>query len=80
MYEIENLCNRVVFIDKGRISKELSEESLLEGDRHVIAISTQKNSLSQIDTMYANLIAEKDQGFPLSAAISMPVLRNSWNT
>jgi ABC-2 type transport system ATP-binding protein len=61
MYEIENLCNRVVFIDKGRISKELSEESLLEGDRHVIAISTQKNSLSQIDTMYANLIAEKDQ-------------------
>ena len=60
MYEIENLCDRVVFIDKGQITKELSEESLQEGDRHVIAISTQKNSLSEVDPMYANLIEEND--------------------
>ena len=53
MYEVENLCDRVVFIDKGRISKELSEESLQDRDRHVIAISSQKNSLSKVDTMYA---------------------------
>lgn len=61
MYEIENLCDRVLFIDKGRISKELTEESLLEGDRHIIAISSQKNSLRQVDTMYANLIETKDR-------------------
>ncbi|MGI6259193.1 MAG: ABC transporter ATP-binding protein [Anaerolineaceae bacterium] len=60
MYEVENLCDRVVFIDKGRISKELSEESLQDRDRHVIAISSQKNSLSKVDTMYARLIEEKD--------------------
>ncbi len=60
MYEVENLCDRVVFIDKGRISKELSEESLQDRNRHVIAISSQKNSLSKVDTMYARLIEEKD--------------------
>ncbi|NLJ70997.1 MAG: ATP-binding cassette domain-containing protein [Clostridiaceae bacterium] len=59
MYEIENLCDRVLFINKGRIGKELSAESLLEGDRHIIAISSQKNSLSQVDTMYAKLIEVK---------------------
>jgi ABC-2 type transport system ATP-binding protein len=60
MYEIENLCDRVVLIDKGRISREFSKESLLRGDRHLIAISSQKNSLRRVNTMYANLAEEKD--------------------
>ena len=60
MYEIENLCDRVIFIDKGQITKELSEESLLEKDRHIIVVSSQKNSLRRVNTMYAKLIKEKD--------------------
>ncbi|MGI6250611.1 MAG: ABC transporter ATP-binding protein [Anaerolineaceae bacterium] len=61
MYEIENLCDRVVFIDKGQITKELSEESLSEGDKHIIAISSQKNSLNEVNLIYANLLEEKDR-------------------
>lgn len=60
MYEIENLCDRVVFIENGRITKELSEESLSEGDKHVIAVSSQKNSLSEVNLMYANFLEEKN--------------------
>jgi ABC-2 type transport system ATP-binding protein len=60
MYEVENLCDRVAFIDRGRISKELSKAALLEGDRHIIAIASEKNSLSRADTVYANLVEEKD--------------------
>ncbi|HHU52986.1 MAG TPA: ABC transporter ATP-binding protein [Clostridiaceae bacterium] len=63
MYEIENLCDRVIFIDKGRISKELSQESLLEKDRHIVAISSQKNSLSSVNTMYSKLTEEKDREY-----------------
>lgn len=63
MYEIESLCDRVLFIDKGRIGRELSAESLQEKDRHIIAISSKKNSLSETDTIYADLIEEKDGKF-----------------
>ena len=45
MFEVENLCDRVLFIEKGRIGRELSEESLADGDRHIVAVSSEKNSL-----------------------------------
>ena len=34
MYEVENLCDQVAFIDRGRISKKLSKAALLEGPTH----------------------------------------------
>ncbi|NLZ36250.1 MAG: ATP-binding cassette domain-containing protein [Clostridiales bacterium] len=60
MFEVENLCDRVLFIEKGRIGRELSEESLADGDRHIVAVSSEKNSLVGADLIYSSLKEEID--------------------
>ncbi len=60
MFEVENLCDRVLFIEKGRIGRELSEESLADGDRHIVAVSSEKNSLVVADLIYSSLKEEID--------------------
>jgi len=60
MFEVENLCDRVLFIEKGRIGRELSEESLAEGDRHIVAVSSEKNSLVGADLIYSAFKEEID--------------------
>lgn len=60
MYEVENLCDRVAFLENGRVGKEITKDSILDQDKQIIVVSTKKQSLKNVDMMYSTLIEEKE--------------------
>lgn len=60
MYEVENLCDRVAFLENGRVGKEITKDSILDQDKQIIVIFTKKQSLKNVDMMYSTLIEEKE--------------------
>lgn len=42
MYEVENLCDRVAFLENGRVGKEITKDSILDQDKQIIVIFTKK--------------------------------------
>jgi len=60
MYEVENLCDRVAFLENGRVGKEITKDSILDQDKQIIVIFTKKQSLKNVDMMYSKLIEEKE--------------------
>lgn len=56
MYEIEKLCDRVIFIENGKIMKELTKGNLQNKDKCIIVFKTNKNSLDKLNPLYGQLL------------------------